>query len=339
MRNMTNKKRKPLFLIITLILFAFILFWIDLNTGYTPMSINDLLNLISSEASQSLKLSIVQFRLPRIIAAIFVGIGLSVSGCVLQGITQNELADPGVLGVNAGAALAVTLSITLFSKSLYDVSIVIQIASFLGALAAAMLAFALSYDRNTGLSSSRLVLTGVALAGALYAFTMVLLLRMRQSEYGFIASWLAGNIWGANWNNLKIIIPWISILAFFIFYKSNTLNILALGTQAAKGLGVSLTKQSLILLAAAVGLSSACVAIGGGISFIGLICPHLVRKLIGARHQYLLPAAALAGICIMLISDILGRTLVSPKEIPIGVVATVIAAPYFLYLLVNERSR
>jgi iron complex transport system permease protein len=331
---MTLRRRGGLVLMAALVC---VLFWLDLNAGYTPLEFADFLALLSGQASASLQLAILDFRLPRIIMAALVGIGLSVSGCILQGTTRNELADPGVLSINAGAGLMVALYIAVFAVGLQNVSFGIVAAAFVGAFASFALVYVLSNEKVNGPPPIRLVLTGVAVATAINALTIMLLLRMRQSEYGFIASWLAGNIWGATWENARVVAPLIVLLLLAAIYRANTLNILALGPQTSTGLGMSYRRESLLLLAVAVGLASACVAVGGGISFVGLICPHLVRRLVGGRHQVLLPATALVGAALMLLADIISRTLIAPSEIPIGVVATIIGTPYFLYLLVNKK--
>lgn len=333
-----RKLRQP-FVLGGLVLLVAVLFFLDLNAGYTAVSLSDMWDLITGNASPALRLAIVNFRLPRVLMSLLVGLALSVSGCVLQGVTRNELADPGVLGINAGAGLMAALFITVFSQSLQNTSAGLFAAAFLGGAATAVGVYLLANQKITGPPPARLVLTGVAVATAVNALTIMLLLRMRQEEYGFIAGWLAGNIWGSNWANIKIVAPLIVILLLVLLFRANTLNVLALGPQTATGLGASVRRDSLVLLSAAVALSSLCVAVGGGISFVGLICPHLVRRLVGSRHQILLPATALVGAALLLLSDLIGRTLIAPDEIPIGVVATIIGTPYFLYLLVNKRRR
>jgi iron complex transport system permease protein len=317
-----------------------VLFWLDFNAGYTPMTFSDVGDLLYGRASASMRLAIIEFRLPRIVMALLVGVGLSVSGCILQGVTRNALADPGVLGINAGAGLMVALCITVFSGSLANSPLGVVSTAFIGAFGTFILVYVLSGEgaaHPTETSSSRFVLTGVAISTAITALTTMLILRMNRSEYGFVASWLAGNIWGATWDNARIVAPHILVLLVVAVYRSGTLNILALGPQSAIGLGVSYRRSTLGMLVVAVGLASACVAVGGGISFVGLVCPHLVRKVVGTRHQVLLVASAMVGAALMLLSDMIGRTLISPNEIPVGVVATIIGTPYFLYLLVNRR--
>ncbi len=335
-----HKPRKSHFMFALLALSAIIIlgFFLDINAGYTKISLQEFADLFTGEASRKVYLTVVHFRLPRVIVVFLVGIGLSLSGTVLQGIAKNELADPGVLGINAGAGLTVALFITIFASSLASASFAIPLVAFFGALVAALVVYALSYIKGEGISPNRLILTGIALTAAINAVTIMLLLRMDKQTYGFIASWLSGNVWGTTWDNIYIMAPVIAILSYITYYKARTLDVLTLGNQPATGLGVNVNKQSLLLLVFAVGLSGVCVAVGGGISFVGLICPHLGRRLVGPKHSVLIPVSALVGGALMLIADIIGRTIIAPNEISVGIVATIIGAPYFIYLLVSKKT-
>lgn len=164
----------------------------------------------------------------------------------------------------------------------------------------------------------------------------MLMLRMSDSEYAFVQNWLAGSIWGASWSNVHILFVCLLVLGLLAFYKSRTLNVLVLGNQTATGLGVEVSKQSAILLGIAIGMSSLCCAVGGGLSFVGLVCPHLARRLTGPNYRSLIGITALLGAVLLVFSDIISRTLLIPNEIPIGIVAAVIGAPYFLYLLIMQ---
>ena len=170
---------------------------------------------------------------------------------------------------------------------------------------------------------------------AISSVTTMLMLRMSDSEYAFVQNWLSGSIWGATWPNIRMLAVGLLLLVSFAFYKSRDLNVLNLGRQTATGLGADVPKQTIILLGAAVAMSSLCCAVGGGLSFVGLVCPHLARRLVGPNCRILLPATVLTGAVLMVYADIISRTLLSPNEIPVGIVASVIGAPYFLYLLIK----
>lgn len=330
------KRRITLIFIVLIILLAVGLI-IDINAGYTAIKFSDFIAVFNGTASKSLTFTLVELRLPRVITALLVGIGLSTSGCLLQSVSRNDLADPEVLGINAGAGFAVAVYVSFFTGSLQNAGIAMPIVAFTGAAVTTAVVYGLAYVKNEGISPNRLVLTGIAVSSAIVSATIVLLLKMRHNEYGFVEGWLSGNIWGASWKNIGMMIPWLAVLLGLALYKSKTLNILTLGSQVAAGLGVSIQKESLILLSIGVGLSSICAAVGGRIVFAGLICPHLARRLVGPKHQILLPASALCGAVLLVISDFISRTILSPNEVSIGIVVAVIGSPYFLYLLAKNR--
>jgi iron complex transport system permease protein len=165
----------------------------------------------------------------------------------------------------------------------------------------------------------------------------VLSLRLSRELYQFVAVWLTGSIWGTTWDYVLALLPWIVVLFAFVYYKALVLDVLSFGKNVATGLGASVSKEQVKLLAAAVGLASACVSVSGGIGFVGLIGPHLARRLIGPNHKYLLPASALAGALLLLTADTIGRTILQPSEIHAGIVVAIIGAPYFLYLLARSN--
>lgn len=182
-----------------------------------------------------------------------------------------------------------------------------------------------------------MVLVGIAVAAGINAAMIVLQLRLRPENFQMLQIWLVGSIWGTSWKYVLALLPWLIVLLPYVFLKSRALNVLNLGDQTATGLGTPLERSRLGLLAAAVGLTGACVAVGGGISFVGLIAPHLARRLVGPKHEYLLPASALAGGLLVILGDTLGRWVLQPAEIPTGIVVAIIGAPYFLYLLTKSR--
>ena len=310
-----------------------IAFMISMNTGYIKLTPLEVIRTLFGLGTDKQQLILFEFRLPRIIISVLVGMGLAVSGCVLQGISRNALADPGILGINAGAGLAVMLFISFFPSTTATPVFLLPVLAFLGAGITAVIIYSLAYKRHEGISPMRLLLTGVAVAAGISSAMIVLTLRLSPENYQFVATWLAGSIWGSNWKFVLSLLPWIIVLIPFVFSKARVLNVLNLGDLTATGLGASIEKERRILLAAAVGLAGASVSVSGGIGFVGLIGPHLARQLVGSRHQFLIPAAALTGGLLVLVADTLGRWILQPSEIPAGIVVAVIGAPYFLYLL------
>ncbi|GAB2695245.1 FecCD family ABC transporter permease [Paenibacillus thermoaerophilus] len=319
-------------------LFIVAMFVISMNTGYTRLAPLDVLKTILGMGTAKQELILLQFRLPRIVISILVGAGLAVSGCVLQGLTRNALADPGILGINSGAGLMVILFVSFFPTNADAPVYLLPVLAFAGAGLAAALIYVLAFKRHEGLSPTRLILTGVAVAAGINAAMIVLTLALDPQRYQFVAQWLAGSIWGSNWSFVSALFPWLLVLLPFVIWKAGVLNVLNLSEHTAAGLGAPIERERLMLLGASVGLAGSCVAVSGGIGFVGLIAPHLARQLVGPRHQILLPASALAGALLMITADTLARLIMQPSEIPTGIVVAVIGAPYFLYLLAKARS-
>lgn len=313
-------------------------FMISMNTGFIRLSPMEVFRTLFGYGTDKQELILFDFRLPRIVISVLVGAGLAVSGCILQGISRNALADPGILGINAGAGLVVMLFISFYPTTTAAPTFLLPVLALLGAGLTAALIYTLSYKRHEGISPSRLLLTGIAVAAGISAATIVLTLNLRPEQYQIVATWMAGSIWGTTWKYVLALLPWIVVLIPFVMSKARVLNVLNLGDQMAYGLGTRVEKERLWLLAAAVGLAGSCVSVSGGIGFVGLIAPHLGRRLVGPRHQTLLPVSALIGGFLVIVADTLGRWIIRPSEVPAGIVVAVIGAPYFLYLLSRTRD-
>lgn len=313
-------------------------FLISMNSGYIRLSPDEVIRTVFGYGTDKQELILFEFRLPRIVIAVMIGAGLAVSGCIMQGITRNALADPGILGINAGAGLMVMLFVSFFSTSAASPLFLLPMLAFAGAALTAVLIYALAYKRHEGTTPTRLLLTGIAVAAGISAAMIVLTLRLDPDKYQFLATWLAGSIWGTNWKFVLALLPWIVVLLPYVFMKAQVLNVLNLGDATAKGLGAHVNREQLKLIAAGVALAGSCVAVSGGIGFVGLIGPHLARRLVGTKHQLVLPASALIGALLVLTADLIGRMLLQPSDIPAGIVVAVIGAPYFLYLLARSKA-
>ena len=334
MADARRRVRTALVLAVLAVLAALAL-WADVNAGYRSISLEELGQVITGTAPQSLAYTLVELRLPRVLTSMLVGIGLAVAGCLLQGVSRNDMADPGVLGINAGAGLLVAAFIVFAPAGILPAGVALPALAFAGSLITALIGWRLSVVRGTS-SPKRLLLIGVALATGLSSVTSLLMLRMGDGDYAFVQNWLAGSIWGATWPNVAMLAVGLGALVAIALFAARTLNVLALGEAAATGLGVNVRRASAGLLAVAVGCSGLCCAVGGGLTFVGLVCPHLARRLVGPNFRVLIPATVLVGAVLMLAADIVSRTLLMPNEIPVGIVAAVIGAPYFLYLLAKS---
>lgn len=315
-----------------------ILFLVSMNTGFMRLSPLEVLHTLSGNGTKQQQLILFDFRLPRIVISLLIGAGFAVAGAILQGLSRNALAEPSTLGINAGAGFVVLIFISCVPATTAAPILVLPLLALAGASLTAALVYFLSYRREDGLSPTRLILIGIAVGAGIYAFQLILSLRLDPQNYQFVAIWLAGKIWGGDWRFVLALLPWILILLPFAFYKARVLNVLNLGDELSKGLGLPLERERRWLLAAAVALAGACVSVSGSIGFVGLIAPHLARRLVGPRHQILLPAAALLGALLLLTADTIGRWILQPAEVPAGIVVAIIGAPYFLYLLATSKA-
>ncbi|MDO7269323.1 FecCD family ABC transporter permease [Shouchella clausii] len=332
-------KNRPIAVLAILFLAIVIVFLVSLQTGAIRISPDAVAKTLFGYGSTRDELVLFRFRLPRMAIALLVGVGLAVSGAILQSISQNELADPGILGINTGAGLAVVLFIFFVQGSLTGLGnanlLVMPLFALSGALLAAFLIYILAWKK--GITPVRLVLVGIGLNAAFSALLIVIQLRMEPNDFMQATIWLTGNIWGTTWPHVWAVLPWILLLMPITLFKARTLNVLQIGTQSAVSLGVPIEKERRTLLVLAVSLAAVSVAVGGGISFLGLVAPHIARRLVGPKHQVLIPAAALMGALILLTADMIGRNVLAPSEIPVGIVIAILGAPYFLYLLMKTR--
>jgi iron complex transport system permease protein len=313
-------------------------FIISMNTGYIKLSPLDTLRALFGGGGGKQNLILFEFRLPRIVVSILAGAGLALSGGIIQGISKNALADPGLLGINAGAGLMVILYVLFFGAKSFLSVFTLPFLAFAGAGAAAILIYALAFKKNEGIAPLRLILTGIAVQAGISALTTLLVVKLDEDQFDFVAAWQAGSIWGSSWKFVLALLPWLIVLIPYVLYKSRVLDILNLSDDVALSLGASVEKERRGLLAASVALAASCVAVSGSISFVGLIAPHLARKLVGPKHAILLPVCALAGAVLVSAADTVARVIVQPSEIPTGITVAIIGAPYFLYLLTKSRQ-
>lgn len=332
-----DHKQRIWIVIASLCLLLLTVFILSVNAGYVALSPLELWYTIIGQGTQRQELVLFQFRLPRIVIAMLVGAGLALSGCIMQGISRNEMADPGLLGINAGAGIAVALYALYYPAASIASVLLLPVLGFAGGILAAVLIFAVAYQRQDGLNPTRLILSGIGIAAGISAAMIVLTLRLNPEQYQKVANWLAGAIWGTNWPLVLALLPWIVVLLPYVYFKAQTMNLLTLKEETSRGLGVYVSREQVKLLIAGVALAASCVAVSGGISFVGLIAPHIARRLVGPKHQGVIPVCTLLGALLVLVADTMGRTVLQPIEVPAGILTAVIGAPYFLYLMVSSR--
>lgn len=337
---MHKKKLKYSFVIIVLLLLILFAFYLHLTNGMFNISVIEVFEtLFNLNDNEKFRLVVFEFRLPRIIISVLIGIGLSIAGLFLQGITKNELADPGILGINSGASAAVIMYMYFvnFNSSVSNGSnffsiFAMPIFGFIGGILAAILILLFSRDNNK-MDMQRLILTGIAINSGFSAISMLFSMKMNSSDFEFAAIWQAGSIYNANWSSIYMMLPWIIILGIYLYNKVHLLDYFQLEESSIVSLGINLEKEKRKLLFACVGLISSCVCVAGNIGFIGLMAPHIARQLVGIKHRKLMPVTALVGVFLLILSDFIAKTVFAPSELAVGIVISIIGIPYFIYLL------
>ncbi|USG01906.1 FecCD family ABC transporter permease [Latilactobacillus sakei] len=332
--NMTTKRYRRWLVGLVALLIATTL--ISLQTGQLAIGPQAIGQLLIGQGQAQDALILVDFRMPRIIIAILVGFALAIAGEVLQSTTQNPLADTGFLGINSGAGIAVLLFIT-FAADQGSQIFILPVLALIGALVSAVVIVIGAYQKSVGITANRLLLTGVAVSTCFSALMVLLTLKLSPDNYQFVMTWLAGSIWGSSWPFIWALLPWLLLTLPYIFSKSQTFDAFVLKPDNMRSLGVDFQKQRLYLIGAAVILAGASVSISGGIGFIGLITPHIARRIIGYQHRYQLLLTGLLGSCFLLVADTCGKLLSPTAEIPAGIIVALIGAPYFIYLLIKTK--
>ncbi|HEC2187478.1 TPA: iron chelate uptake ABC transporter family permease subunit [Staphylococcus delphini] len=268
-----------------------------------------------------------EFRVPRMLLGILVGAALAISGAVIQGVIRNPLASPDVIGITKGASLAAVIVIIVFPTAPL---FVLPVASFIGALVISLiLSLLISWK---GIKGSQLALIGMAIGAVAMALVQYLLIR-NPMEANIALVWLTGSLFGRSMDHVLTILPWLVVAIPVIFLYARKLDILHLGEEVATALGTPVQRTKMILLFASVMLAGAAISVVGGLSFLGLIAPHIARSLVGHQHRHIVAMSGLVGALLMVIADGLARIIASPIDIPVGVLIAIIGAPYFLYVL------
>lgn len=288
-----------------------------------------LLNPNDSTITETRRQILENIRLPRTIVAMLVGVNLSLSGAILQAVMKNPLADPHIIGISSGAGLFGIFVMLIWN----DAGALVTPAAFLGAMLAAVLIYFLAW--KDGIRPIRIILAGVAVSAFLGAGISALLIFYSDKVHGALL-WMVGGLSARSWSHVEILYPYTIAGTIFTFLAAKHLNVLQLGDEIAKGLGmrVNLTRTILTAIAALLAASAVCVA--GLLGFVGLIIPHTTRLLVGSDYKFLLPCSALLGAAVVTFSDTLARTIFAPTELPVGILMAILGAPFFLYLLRKE---
>lgn len=277
------------------------------------------------------RLIVWNVRLPRVICGGLVGICLSLSGCILQGVMRNHLASPSTIGVTGGASFVGYIALVAFPH----LSRYLPIGTILGAFITTMAIYALAYDR--GVSPVKMILSGMAISAVFGAFNDMI--RSFSDRLADATGYMVGSLNGVTWDDFAMIFPYVATGIVICFFLPSKMNILVLGDEVANTLGLRVERFRLFLIAASSLLSGAAIAVAGMIGFVGLIIPHIARLIVGSDYKYLFPASILMGYSLMIVCDTIGRLVLPVGELSVSIVLSFIGAPFFLYLLRKREGK
>ncbi|WP_323750977.1 iron ABC transporter permease [Marinobacter sp.] len=313
------------------ILILSILFVLGLMAGSRWVSLSSLWAALNGGGDLLTKISVVELRLPRNMLGMLGGAALGVAGAVIQGVTRNPLASPGLTGVIASAALAVVSLRTLASPDAFW----LPLMALAGGLVGGALTFVIAGRQQ--LQPERVVLAGIAVTSLATAVTTGLLL-VSGAEAAELYYWLAGSLMGRGWVQLELVLPWLVLPLVVLFFMHRPFKLLQLDDDLALAMGLAVGRWRLTFLLLALLVAAALVAFTGPIVFIGLVAPHIAKRLIGSQIKHWLPLSALFGALLLLAADILARQLAFPQELPVGMLTALIGAPWLIYLLNTKQS-
>ena len=335
---MKNKKTKWIIaLIIALLLISCM---ITLSWGSYHIATPDVIRTLFGGGTKMQNIAIFSIRLPRLLVGAFVAIALSTAGAMLQTMTKNDLADTGIMGINAGAALAAVLFITYQTADYYSElgSLSIFVLPFMAIIGASISAYAIyMLSSRKGIRPKRLLLMGIGFNAGINAIISFFTFRGGVGDYNRVLIWTSGSLWGSGWNYVKVIAPIVTILFIVVILNNKKLDVMNLSDESAIALGLNLEKERKKFLCYAVILAGTATAFAGNIGFLGLISPHIARRLVGPYHKRFMSVSAVISVIIILIADAVSRNLFSPIEIPVGITVSIFGVPYFIYLMMKEK--
>ncbi len=299
---------------------------VALSVGSAGYSVPEILRALFGGEKSTVRVVVLNLRLPRLILSVLIGASLSAAGALLQSVMRNPLADPGIIGVSAGAGTAATTVLLLFP----EMTGALPLFAFGGAALACVLIYALAW--KGGVDPVRIILSGVAINSVLGAYNSLLQLLNSDSLEGVLA-FMSGSLSGRSWQQVRVLAVYAGIGIALAFVCVRSANTLQLGDEMAKSLGVNVNLSRILLSAVSAFLAAATVSVAGMIGFVGLVVPHIARMLVGSDYKVMLPTSVLLGALVLMIADTAGRTLIPGMEIPVGIVMAAAGGPFFLYML------
>ena len=293
----------------------------------------ELLAFLSGRSSKEVTLLLMDFRLPRLLMGLLAGMGLSVSGAIMQALCRNDLATPGLLGISAAGRVGVVVTVALAPGMIGPW--ILPAISFSGAMVIALVVMALSLHRGQ-IDPMRMLLVGLAMSMVLGALGDVISAFLPATQFDFITAWLSGTLARATWNYTIVLAAYMAVLLPLAWMGANALNVITLGDDAATGLGLPVNRSRIGWTAVAVMLTAVCAAFGTTLTFLGLLGPHIARKTVGQNCRAVIPASALTGGLLVVVADTLCRVCFQTNELPVGVMVSVLGGIYFLMLLMRD---
>ena len=339
-KDLTQRQRniRRIIIIATLFFSLFMIFLIGSTIGKAGISFPHVIMALFHQGDPKEVDIVLNGRLPRLFLALLVGLGMGASGVIMQNLLHNDLASPGTLGVADGSGLFVTLYFAFLSTKAIGGPIALPILALIGGLISAFIIYLLGTKRKKPISPTKLIMTGVAMSAFYGAVSTFLMYVLDENQLSNLQRWNAGDISSSiPWTNVLVLAIWI--LAFFsiTMFETKTLDAINLGYDIATGLGVRVKFKFILLSLLAVGMASASVAFGGNFFFLGLIGPHIARRLVGTKTKYLIPASGAVSGIIIILANILVENVSIFANIPTGIFVSIIAVPYFIYLLLKTR--
>lgn len=326
-----QKKNYRKTMIAGLFLLGFFATLISLTRGSVPFTVRESLRALFFDDGSSARLLIWHVRLPRVLSGGLVGVCLSLSGCILQGVMRNHLASPSTIGVTSGASFVGYVTLVLF-PGLYHL---LPVGAILGAFLTTMGIYALAYER--GVSPVKMILSGLAVSAVFGAFNDIIR-SFYPERIVNVMGYLIGSLSGVSWSSFLMILPYALAGIFFTFLLPSRMNVLMLGDEVAGTLGLRPERFRFLLITVSSLLAGAAIAVGGLINFVGLIVPHIARLLVGSDYKYLFPASIGLGYTAVVICDLIGRTILPIGEISVSIILSFVGAPFFLYLLRKKKN-
>lgn len=333
-------ERRSILIVLCTLIICILSLLLSLSIGQKNISVIKVITILLGADESGDSLIVNAIRLPRTLVALFVGISLGLSGAILQGVVKNPLAAPNIIGITDSGSVGALIFLTIFTdpknNSLTTSIFYMPLFAFAGAFLAVLLVYFLAFKK--GVTPYRLILIGIAVSGAAKALTSILIINGPVVFIKEAQLWITGTVYGTNWTHVKLLSLWFLILLILTLFYIRELNIQNFDDSISTGLGSAVEKNRFILMVLSAALASGAVAVGGGISFVGLIAPHISRKLTNSSFENIIPLSALIGGIIVVLSDLAARRLFFPLDLPVGIFTAGIGAPFFIYLLIKNQK-